>query len=80
VLTVLTLRRRLPLARRDRSAFRAPGYPVVQVAFVVTAAAVVASTVGAAPGAAARGAVLIALGIPVYYWYARRARGEASAQ
>jgi hypothetical protein len=34
------------------------------------AAAVVASTIGAAPGAAARGAALIALGIPVYYWYA----------
>ena len=78
VLTVLTFRRSLPLARRAPSTFRAPGYPIVQVAFVIIAGAVVASTVGAAPAAAAKGAALIALGIPVYYWYARskRRRGE----
>src|SRR4029079_12280455 len=71
VLTVLTFRRRAPLGTRDAHAFRAPGYPVVQIAFVLVAAAVVASVVGAAPAAAAKGAVLIALGIPVYFWYAR---------
>jgi basic amino acid/polyamine antiporter, APA family len=75
VLTVLTFRRSLPLSQRAPDAFRAPGYPVVQVAFVIIAAAVVASTIGAAPGAAARGAALIALGIPVYFWYARSTRG-----
>jgi len=72
VLTVLTFRRSLPLTKRPPDAFRAPGYPVVQILFVVIAAAVVASVVGGAPGEAAKGAALIALGIPVYYWYARR--------
>jgi APA family basic amino acid/polyamine antiporter len=72
VLTVLPFRRSLPLSSRPPDAFRAPGYPVVQIVFVAIAAAVVASVVGAAPGAAARGAALIALGVPVYYWYARR--------
>jgi len=71
VLTVLMFRRSLPLSKRPAGAYRAPGYPVVQIAFVVIAAAVVASVIGAAPGAAAKGAALIALGIPVYYWYAR---------
>jgi APA family basic amino acid/polyamine antiporter len=71
VLTVLTFRHRLPLGRRPADAFRAPGYPVVQILFVIIAAAVVASTIGAAPEAAAKGALLIALGIPVYFWYAR---------
>jgi len=71
VLTVLRFRRSLPLAERPPHAFRAPGYPVVQILFVVISAAVVLSVVGAAPGAAAKGAVLIALGIPVYFWYAR---------
>jgi basic amino acid/polyamine antiporter, APA family len=76
VLTVLTFRRRLPLAERSPDAFRAPGYPVVQVLFVLIAAAVVASVIGAAPGSAAKGAALIALGVPVYFWYANRgARG-----
>lgn len=74
VLTVLSFRRSLPLSKRSAGAFRAPGYPVVQVAFVIIAAAVVASVVGAAPNAAAKGAALIALGIPVYYWYARGKR------
>jgi APA family basic amino acid/polyamine antiporter len=72
VLTVLMFRRSLPLKARTPDTFRAPGYPVVQVLFVVTAAAVVASTIGAAPAAAAKGAALIALGVPVYFAYARR--------
>ena len=71
VLTVLMFRRSLPLSKRPADAFRAPGYPVVQILFVVISAAVVASVIGAAPAAAAKGAVLIALGVPVYYWYAR---------
>jgi len=71
VSTVLTFRRSLPLARRPSDAFRAPGYPIVQILFVLIAAGVVMSVVAAAPGAAAKGAMLIAIGIPVYYWYAR---------
>ena len=74
VLTVLTFRRSLPLSKRSPDVFRAPGYPVVQIAFVLIALAVVASVIGAAPGAAARGAALIALGVPVYYWYSRGRR------
>jgi basic amino acid/polyamine antiporter, APA family len=72
VLTVLTFRRKLPLSQRPAGSFRAPGYPVVQILFVIVAAAVVASVIGAAPGAAAKGAALIALGVPVYFWYARK--------
>jgi basic amino acid/polyamine antiporter, APA family len=70
VATVLVFRRALPLDRRPPQAFRAPGYPFVQVLFCGAAAAVVLSVVRADPVSAARGAVLIALGIPVYYWYA----------
>jgi APA family basic amino acid/polyamine antiporter len=72
VLTVITFRRKIPIASRPPGAFRARGFPVVQILFVAIAAAVVASTIGAAPGAAARGAALLALGVPVYYWYAAR--------
>src|SRR3954464_15874699 len=55
VLTVLTFRHRVPLASRPPGVFRAPGYPLVQIAFVLVAGAVVASTIGAAPAAAAKG-------------------------
>lgn len=72
VLTVLTFRRSLPVSQRAPDAFRAPGFPVVQIAFVAIALAVVASVIAAAPAAAAKGSLLIALGVPVYYWYAAR--------
>jgi APA family basic amino acid/polyamine antiporter len=71
VATVLTFRRSLPLSKRAPDTFRAPGYPLMQIAFVLIALAVVASVIASAPGAAAKGAALIALGVPVYYWYAR---------
>jgi hypothetical protein len=41
---------------------------------VIISVAVVASVIGAAPGAAAKGAALIALGVPVYFWYARNSK------
>jgi APA family basic amino acid/polyamine antiporter len=69
VLTVIMFRQSLPLPKRPAGSFRAPGYPIVQILFVLVSAAVVASTVGAAPAAAAKGAALIALGIPVYYGF-----------
>ena len=72
VYTVLAFRRKVPLGQRPPDAFRAPGYPVVQVLFSTIAAAVVLSVIRAAPASAAKGAVLIALGIPVYFWYARK--------
>ena len=72
VLTVLRFRHLLPLGQRAPDAYRAPGYPVVQSLFVLVAAAVVASVVVAAPLEAAKGAGLLALGVPVYYWYAAR--------
>jgi APA family basic amino acid/polyamine antiporter len=77
VLTVIMFRRSLPLSQRAPDSFRAPGYPLVQILFVIISAAVVASVIGAAPGAAAKGAALIALGVPVYFWYARM-RGQGA--
>jgi hypothetical protein len=39
---------------------------------VIISAAVVASVISAAPAAAAKGAVLIALGVPVFLWFERK--------
>lgn len=70
VLTVLRFRRLVPLSQRPADAYRAPGYPVVQILFVLIAAAVVLSVIAAAPREAAKGALLLSLGIPVYLWFA----------
>jgi hypothetical protein len=42
--------------------------------FVVVAAAVVLSVVRADPSSALRGALLLAAGIPVFFWFARQQR------
>jgi basic amino acid/polyamine antiporter, APA family len=72
VATVLTFRRLVPLSKRPTDAYRAPGYPVVQILFVLIAVAVVLSVIGDTPREAAKGAALLAIGIPVYFWYARK--------
>jgi APA family basic amino acid/polyamine antiporter len=70
--TVLVFRRTHPAGRRPPSTFLAPFSPVLPAAFMLVAGAVVLSVVGADPGSAARGALLLGLGVPVYYWFARR--------
>ncbi len=72
VATVLIFRRTFPLDRREPDAYRTPGYPILQIAFVTIAAAVVFSVVWADPRSASLGALLLAAGIPVYYWFVRR--------
>ncbi len=63
---------------RDRGApaagYRTPGYPVTPALFVLAAAYVVVSAIAANPRNAALGSLLIALGVPVYAYWARRAR------
>jgi APA family basic amino acid/polyamine antiporter len=71
VATVMVFRRTHPLSGRPLNSFRAPGYPAVQILFVLVSAAVVLSVVRADPSSALRGVLLLALGIPVYLWYRR---------
>ena len=70
--TLIVFRRMVPLAGRPADAYRSPGYPVVQILFVLISAAVVLSVVRDDPAAALRGALLLALGIPVFWWFTRK--------
>jgi APA family basic amino acid/polyamine antiporter len=54
--------------------FRVPAFRLVTGFFVLAAAYVIVSAVRAGPANAARGAALIALGIPVYAWWSRHRR------
>jgi basic amino acid/polyamine antiporter, APA family len=73
--TALTL---IVFRRRDHGAetpFRLPGYPGTLWLFVAAAVYVVVGSVRSNPGNAARGLGLLALGVPVFYSWARsRAR------
>jgi APA family basic amino acid/polyamine antiporter len=78
VSTLLVFRHRYPLAERPAGTFRSPAVPLLPALFVAAGAAVVLSVVWADPGSAARGALLLAAGVPVFYWFRRAQRHRAA--
>jgi APA family basic amino acid/polyamine antiporter len=66
--TVLVLRRTMPHAERP---YRVWGYPVAPALFLLVTAFLVINTLIATPGRAMAGLALIAIGLPVYWHYAR---------
>ena len=70
---VLLLRRREPDRPRP---YRMPGYPITLFLFVAVAAMFVVNTFIATPGPAIAGSLLIATGVPVYFWWKRSALGK----
>jgi APA family basic amino acid/polyamine antiporter len=79
VAAIFVFRRRIPLGRREPGTFRTPGYPFVPALFVAAAAVVVASAIRANPGRSLLGTVLLALGVPVYLFFARSRRPKENA-
>src|SRR4030095_1690775 len=69
--SVFILRRRMPGAERP---YRTPGYPVVPLIFILAAAYITANTLVATPRQAVAGLGIILLGVPVYAYWARKAR------
>jgi APA family basic amino acid/polyamine antiporter len=72
VSTIFVFRRRVPLGQRPGDSYRAPGYPIVPLLFVLVSAAVVMSVVRSDPASALRGVLLLGLGVPVFLWFRRR--------
>ena len=77
VFTLIVFRRTVPLSQRPRPSFQASGYPIVPALFVAVAAGVVLSVVWADPRSAGRGALLLAAGIPLFYWFVSRSAKRA---
>ena len=69
-LTLFVYRRRD--ADGDTDEFRMPVFPLITGLFVLAAAAIVVSSIASNPGNAAIGAALIALGVPVFFFWQRR--------
>jgi len=69
--------RRRPAGQTPET-FRSPGYPVLPALFVIAAALVVWSAIRSNPGRSAIGAALLAAGVPVYVFFARRRPREAA--
>lgn len=70
--SLLVLRARARRAGLDAPAFRTPGSPVTELLFIAAAIYVVAGSVASNPGNAARGVLLIAAGVPVFWFRSRR--------
>jgi APA family basic amino acid/polyamine antiporter len=73
-ISLFVFRRRDPHAPRP---YRVPGYPLTPLVFVISALGVVLNTIVAQPARAAVGLGVVALGVPVYYLWARDARNVA---
>jgi APA family basic amino acid/polyamine antiporter len=71
---VFVFRRKMPDAERP---YRAWGYPVVPILFLIVTAGLLVNTLWATPVEALIGLALIALGFPVYWYWARHNRLEA---
>jgi APA family basic amino acid/polyamine antiporter len=69
VASLYVLRRTLPHAPRP---YRTWGYPVMPALFLLATAWLMANTLIVTPGRALAGLTVVALGLPVYAWYARR--------
>ena len=67
--SVYVLRRKLPTLARP---YRVWGYPVVPALFLLTTAYLMVNTFLATPGRAAASVGIVALGLPLYWYYARR--------
>ena len=75
VAAIFVLRRSQPDAPRP---YRAWGYPIVPALYIAATVWLVANTLAATPGRALAGLGLIALGLPVYAWFARSAPRTSS--
>jgi APA family basic amino acid/polyamine antiporter len=64
--SLFVLRRKLPASPRR---YRTPGYPVVPALFVLVALWLVINTLTASPVESTAGLVLIALGLPLYFYF-----------
>ena len=69
VVALFVLRAKQPSAERP---FRAWGYPVAPGVYVVASAAILLNGLYRAPGPTGGGAVIIAAGIPLYFFFKRR--------
>jgi len=71
---LFVFRRRDAAATPPAGIYRAPGHPYTTAAFVLTCAAIVASTIATYPANSAIGLLILLAGIPVYWYWSRRAR------
>jgi APA family basic amino acid/polyamine antiporter len=74
--SLFVFRRKIPLAERADGTFRTIGYPLVPGVMVVASLLIIASVLWSSPVQSALGIVLLATGVPAF-WFWRRGGGHA---
>ncbi|MCZ6705281.1 MAG: amino acid permease, partial [Bacteroidetes bacterium] len=69
VAAVFVLRKKMPDVKRP---FKVPGYPVVPALFLLATIYLMINTLVTTPGRALIGLAIIAVGLPVYFYYTRK--------
>lgn len=67
--SIFIFRKKLPNAPRP---YKAIGYPILPVVFLASAAFLLVNTVVTSPNETIRGLIIIAAGVPLYWWLQRR--------
>lgn len=75
--SIFVFRRKYPDAIRP---YRAFGYPVIPVLFLLVTAWLLITTISSEPKQSFIGIILILLGLPVYYYLAKKREGEAKIE
>ena len=70
--SLFVLRRDFPLSERPKGSFKTIGYPVVPGVMVLAAVVIVASVLWASPVQSVLGIVLLASGVPAFWYWSKR--------
>jgi len=70
--SLFVLRRKFPLAERPEGTFKTIGYPLVPGVMVVAALLIIASVAWSSPLQSALGIVLLATGVPAFWYWSRQ--------
>ena len=74
IASLFVFRRTMPDVQRP---YRALGYPVIPLVFLVVTAALLVNTFVAAPSQAFEGVAVLIAGLPFYWWWSRSSRSPA---
>ncbi len=75
--SLFVFRRRIPLADRPEGTFRTPGYPLVPGLFIAVSLYIVVSSFWTDPKGSVVGVLLLATGIPAFFFWKKRYGREA---
>ena len=76
--SLFVFRRRIPLADRPEGTFRTPGYPLVPGLFIAVSLYIVVSSFWTDPKGSVFGVLLLATGIPAFFFWKKRYGREAT--